>query len=71
MKTTIKEVLKETRSLCRQQDCVLRTHKSFYINSRTAYYIAERSTNRILISHMTLSTAHERSSDDSIRQALN
>ena len=68
---TIKDVIKETRGLCRMQGCVLRTHKSFYINSRSAYYIAERSTNRILISHMTLRTAHARSSDDSIRQALN
>ena len=67
---TIKDVLKETRGLCRAQDCVLRTHKSFYINSRSAYYISERSTNRILISHMTLSTAHARSLDDSIRQAI-
>ena len=67
---TKNEILKETRSLCRNQDCVLRTHKSFYINSKPAYYIAERSTNRVLISHMTLSTAHDRSLDDSIRQAL-
>ena len=67
---TKNEILKETRGLCRAQGCVLRTHKSFYINSRAAYYIAERSTNRILISHMTLSTAHDRSLDDSIRQAL-
>ena len=68
---TKNEMIKETRGLCRAQGCVLRTHKSFYINSSYAYYIAERSTNRILISHMTLSTAHDRSLDDSIRQALN
>ena len=67
---TKNEILKETRSLCRNQDCVLRTHKSCYINSSAAYYIAERSTNRILISHMTLSSAYERSLDDSIHQAL-
>ena len=67
---TKNEILKETRGLCRAQGCVLRTHKSFYINSSSAYYIAERITNRVLISHMTLSSAYERSLDDSIRQAL-
>ena len=68
---TKKEIIKETRGLCRAQGCVLRTHKSFYINSSSAYYIVERSTNRILISHMTLSSAYDRSLDDSIHQALN
>ena len=58
---TKNEIIKETRGLCRGQGCVLRTHTKFYINGKTAYYIAERSTNRILISHMTLSSAYERS----------
>ena len=70
IKMTIKQVLKETRALCRMQDCVLRTHKSFYIDSRSAYYIAERGTDRVLLSHVTLSTAHARCLDDSIRSAM-
>ena len=67
---TKNEILKETRGLCRAQGCVLRTHTNFYVEGRPAYYIALRCSDKVIMSHMTLSTAHDRSLDDSIRQAL-